>query len=103
MHVIEGATGGDRQYSQGEAPFDYPALKAAYAAAGGRGAWIANNDYGKVDAEAAVASGHAAQLVVLQQLLRPGDEIIAARKLYGGSINQFTHADRKSTRLNSSH
>jgi O-acetylhomoserine (thiol)-lyase len=40
----------------------------------------------------AVASGHAAQVVVFQQLLRPGDEIIAARKLYGGSINQFTHA-----------
>ena len=40
----------------------------------------------------AVASGHAAQVVVLQQLLTPGDEFIAARKLYGGSINQFTHA-----------
>ena len=40
----------------------------------------------------AVASGHAAQVVALQQLLRPGDEFIAARKLYGGSINQFTHA-----------
>src|SRR5258707_4139405 len=40
----------------------------------------------------AVASGHAAQVVVMQQLLRPGDEFIAARKLYGGSINQFTHA-----------
>ena len=40
----------------------------------------------------AVASGHAAQVVVLQQLMMPGDEIIAARKLYGGSINQFTHA-----------
>src|SRR5438309_11752138 len=40
----------------------------------------------------ATASGHAAQVVVLQQLLRPGDEFIAARKLYGGSINQFTHA-----------
>jgi hypothetical protein len=40
----------------------------------------------------AVASGHAAQVVVLQQLPRPGDEFIAARKLYGGSINQFTHA-----------
>src|SRR5260221_9129464 len=43
-------------------------------------------------AAVAVASGHAAQVVVLQQLLRPGDEFIAARKLYGGSINQFTHA-----------
>src|SRR6059058_1623189 len=40
----------------------------------------------------AVASGHAAQVVVLQQLLMPGDEFVAARKLYGGSINQFTHA-----------
>ncbi|MEH6950279.1 O-acetylhomoserine aminocarboxypropyltransferase [Nitrobacter sp. NHB1] len=40
----------------------------------------------------AVASGHAAQVVALQQLLKPGDEVIAARKLYGGSINQFTHA-----------
>ncbi|WP_420132502.1 O-acetylhomoserine aminocarboxypropyltransferase [Rhodopseudomonas sp.] len=40
----------------------------------------------------ATASGHAAQLVALQQLLQPGDEFIAARKLYGGSINQFTHA-----------
>jgi len=40
----------------------------------------------------AVASGHAAQVVVLQQLMTPGDELIAARKLYGGSINQFTHA-----------
>src|SRR5579871_840795 len=40
----------------------------------------------------ATASGHAAQVVVFQMLLRPGDEFIAARKLYGGSINQFTHA-----------
>src|SRR5262244_1463550 len=40
----------------------------------------------------AVASGHAAQVIVLQQLLKPGDEFVAARKLYGGSINQFTHA-----------
>jgi O-acetylhomoserine (thiol)-lyase len=24
--------------------------------------------------------------------MKPGDEVIAARKLYGGSINQFTHA-----------
>ena len=40
----------------------------------------------------ATASGHAAQVVVFQQLLMPGDEFIASRKLYGGSINQFTHA-----------
>src|SRR5260370_23853475 len=39
----------------------------------------------------AVASGHAAQVVVLQQLLMPGDEFIPPRKLYGGSIHQFHH------------
>lgn len=37
----------------------------------------------------AVASGHAAQLLVMHALLRPGDEFISGRKLYGGSINQF--------------
>jgi len=42
----------------------------------------------------AVASGHAAQVVVFQQLMMPGDEIVAARKLYGGSINQFTTRSR---------
>jgi len=40
----------------------------------------------------AVASGHAAQAVVFHALLQPGDEFIASTKLYGGSINQFTHA-----------
>jgi O-acetylhomoserine (thiol)-lyase len=40
----------------------------------------------------AVASGHAAQLLVFQTLLAPGDEFIAGRQLYGGSINQFNHA-----------
>jgi len=40
----------------------------------------------------AVASGHAAQLLVFHALLTPGDEFVAATKLYGGSINQFGHA-----------
>ncbi len=40
----------------------------------------------------AVASGHAAEFLVFHTLLQPGDEFIAARKLYGGSINQFNHA-----------
>ncbi len=40
----------------------------------------------------AVASGHAAQLLVFQALLTPGDEFVASTKLYGGSINQFNHA-----------
>jgi O-acetylhomoserine (thiol)-lyase len=40
----------------------------------------------------AVASGHAAQALVFHALLQSGDEFIASTKLYGGSINQFTHA-----------
>ncbi len=43
----------------------------------------------------AVASGHAAQLLVFHALLEPGDEFIAGRQLYGGSINQFNHAFKK--------
>ena len=37
----------------------------------------------------AVASGHAAQLLVFHNIMRPGDEFVASSKLYGGSINQF--------------
>ena len=40
----------------------------------------------------AVASGHAAQVLVFHTLMTPGDEFIAANKLYGGSINQFNHS-----------
>src|SRR6201990_859936 len=40
----------------------------------------------------AVASGHAAQVLVMQTLMMPGDEFVASKKLYGGSINQFNHA-----------
>ena len=40
----------------------------------------------------ATASGHAAQLLVFHNLMRPGDNFVAATRLYGGSINQFGHA-----------
>jgi len=43
----------------------------------------------------AVASGHAAQFIVFHTLMQPGDEIVAARQLYGGSINQFSHGFAK--------
>jgi O-acetylhomoserine (thiol)-lyase len=43
----------------------------------------------------AVASGHAAQFIVLHTLMQPGDEIVAARQLYGGSVNQFSHGFAK--------
>jgi O-acetylhomoserine (thiol)-lyase len=40
----------------------------------------------------AVASGHAAQVIVMHCLMQPGEEFVASKKLYGGSINQFNHA-----------
>ncbi|QRE74868.1 O-acetylhomoserine aminocarboxypropyltransferase [Methylobacterium aquaticum] len=43
-------------------------------------------------AAVAVASGHAAEFLVMHALMQPGDEFIAANKLYGGSINQFNHS-----------
>ena len=37
----------------------------------------------------ATASGQAAHLIVFHTLMKPGDNFVAARKLYGGTINQF--------------
>ncbi|HEY0294756.1 MAG TPA: alkene reductase [Bordetella sp.] len=62
VHVIEGATGGARDYQQGDTPFDYAALKSAYGKAGGKAAWMVNNGYDGALAEQAVESG-AADLV----------------------------------------
>jgi O-acetylhomoserine (thiol)-lyase len=43
----------------------------------------------------AVASGHAAQMVVFHTLMQAGDEFVAGRQLYGGSVNQFNHSFKK--------
>jgi O-acetylhomoserine (thiol)-lyase len=43
----------------------------------------------------AVASGHAAQVIAFHTLMENGDEIVAASKLYGGSINQLGHSFKK--------
>ena len=43
----------------------------------------------------AVASGHAAQLLALHTLMGPGNNIVAARQLYGGSVNQFSQGFAK--------
>ncbi|GJD95115.1 O-acetylhomoserine aminocarboxypropyltransferase [Methylobacterium iners] len=43
-------------------------------------------------AAVAVASGHAAEFLTMHALMQPGDEFVAANKLYGGSINQFNHS-----------
>ena len=42
-----------------------------------------------------LASGHAAQLVAFHTLMEPGCNIVAAKKLYGGSLNQMGEAFRK--------
>jgi N-ethylmaleimide reductase len=59
VHVIEGATGGERDFQQGDKPFDYAGFKAAYRDAGGTGAWMVNNGYNREMAEEAVAKGYA--------------------------------------------
>jgi len=43
----------------------------------------------------ATASGHGAQNLVFHTLMEPGAEFIAARQLYGGSINQFGYSFAK--------
>ncbi len=39
----------------------------------------------------ACSSGHAAQIMALFPLMRPGDNVIVSTRLYGGSITQFSH------------
>jgi N-ethylmaleimide reductase len=53
MHVIEGSTGGPRDF----APFDYEALHAIYKQAHPQGVWMLNNGYDRAMAIEAVASG----------------------------------------------
>ncbi len=43
----------------------------------------------------ATASGHGAQLLIFHTLLQPGDHFVACKKLYGGSITQFSQSFQK--------
>jgi O-acetylhomoserine (thiol)-lyase len=43
----------------------------------------------------ACGSGHAAQLLTFHTLMNSGDELVSARQLYGGSINQFSQSFAK--------
>ncbi|QDL94175.1 O-acetylhomoserine aminocarboxypropyltransferase (plasmid) [Paroceanicella profunda] len=43
----------------------------------------------------ATSSGHAAQILALFPLMGPGDNIVSSRRLYGGTITQFTHTIRR--------
>jgi O-acetylhomoserine (thiol)-lyase len=46
-------------------------------------------------AAVAAASGHAAQFLAFFTLLSPGDEFVASRNLYGGSLTQFSLSFKK--------
>src|ERR1700744_571794 len=48
---------------------------------------VANLEGGR--AAVAAASGHAAQFLVFATMLEQGDEFLASRNLYGGSLTQF--------------
>src|SRR5579863_10074985 len=48
---------------------------------------VANLEGGR--AACAAASGHAAQFLIFATMMEPGDEFVASRNLYGGSLTQF--------------
>ncbi|TNF57869.1 MAG: alkene reductase [Burkholderiales bacterium] len=98
LHLIEGATGGPRELP--DRPFDYPALRAAWRAAGGQGAWMVNNGYDLELARQALDSG--ADLVafgkpfianpdLVERLRRGGPFNTPDRKtFYGGGEQGYT-------------
>ena len=46
-------------------------------------------------ASVCTASGHSAQLLALFALMESGDNFVASKKLYGGSINQFGYSFKR--------
>ena len=101
IHIIEGATGGARDHQQGDAPFDYAALRAAYKAAGGKAAWMVNNGYDRALAIDAVESGRA-DLVAFGKLFIANPDLVERLKndtvlntpdkdtFYGGGARGYT-------------
>jgi N-ethylmaleimide reductase len=100
LHIIEGSTGGPRDYIQGDTPFDYAALRAAYRNAGGKGAWMVNNGLDAALANQSLA--HGADLVAfgrpfianpdLTRRLREGAALNAPDRttFYGGGAKGYT-------------
>lgn len=86
VHVIEGATGGARDFTQGDKPFDWTALKAAYRDDGGTGVWMVNNGYDRELAEEAVASGRA-DMVAFGRLYIANPDLVARFKA-GAPLNE---------------
>jgi N-ethylmaleimide reductase len=84
VHVIEGSTGGPRDHQQGAQAFDYAALRQAYAAAGGQGAWMLNNGYDLTLAEQSLAQG--ADLIGFGRPFMANPDL-GARLRQGGPFN----------------
>ncbi|MBC7548044.1 MAG: alkene reductase, partial [Polaromonas sp.] len=70
-------------------PFDYAALKAAYRAAGGKGAWMVNNGLDKALAEQAIADG--ADLVAFGRPYIANPDLVE-RLSAGGPFNEGNRA-----------
>ena len=93
IHVVEGATGGDRDFG---APFDYVALRRRF-----RGTYIANNGYTLDLAKAAIETGHA-DLVAFGRAFLANPDLVARLRMaaplnapdkatfYGGGDKGYT-------------
>jgi len=101
IHIIEGATGGARDFQQGDKPFDYAALAAAYEKAGGKAAWMVNNGYDRTMAIDAVASGKADLVAFGKPYIANPDLAVRLKEntklaeinqdtLYGGGATGYT-------------
>lgn len=101
IHVIEGATGGPRDFQQGDKPFDYNALRTAYREAGGEAAWMVNNAYDRSLAEATIENNEA-DLVAFGKLFLANPDLVRRLRehanfndpdkstFYGGGAKGYT-------------
>ena len=89
VHVIEGSTGGPRDFNQGPTPFDYAALRQAYRSAGGQGAWMVNNGYDLALAQQSLADG--ADIVAFGRPFIANPDL-GARLKAGGPFNTLDRA-----------
>jgi N-ethylmaleimide reductase len=100
LHLIEGSTGGPRDFTQGDKPFEYAAMRQKYRDAGGTGAWMVNNGYDRTLANQSLAEG--ADLVAFGRLfianpdlprrLREGAPLNTPDRdtFYGGAAKGYT-------------
>lgn len=97
LHLVEGATGGDRNV----APFDYAALRSVYKRAHPGGAWMVNNGYDGAMARAVVERGEADLVAFGRPFIANPDLVRRLREnapwnelrretLYGGGAAGYT-------------